>query len=121
MMRARRLKWKALLGATLLLAGLFSFATMRGLGSLVLPWAFQPSDSRLGNALSGQRTIACDASLSVTPDASNADSPLAVQVTLTVESTGPTRKRFCFLLNQGLRVEDATVDGVEARCSRSGT
>ncbi|MCC6696907.1 MAG: hypothetical protein IT365_14850 [Candidatus Hydrogenedentes bacterium] len=119
-MRTRRLAWTITITALLVLAGILSYSMMRGFGAQVFPGILRPSDSRVGLALSGQRTLSCEASLNVSQDPAGAAPTLAVEVTLTVESTADSRDTFCFLLNQGLRIEEVAVDNERARWSRSG-
>ena len=78
------------------------------------PWAIRASTTVINRALPGQRID----STSIWIDLEPRHERLEARASLTVRSLEEGRRTFTFLLNPGLRVTRATVDGQPARTSR---
>ncbi|NIA16558.1 MAG: hypothetical protein GWP08_21080, partial [Nitrospiraceae bacterium] len=112
-----RHRWfKAIL--VILLAPAFGLAGTYGAFRWALnarkPWAIKAATSVIDRALPGQRID----STSVWIDLEPQHERLKARASLTVRSLEEGRRTFTFLLNPGLRVTRATIDGQPARTSR---
>ncbi len=78
------------------------------------PWAIHTATTITAGRLDNQRTVATRIEASLEPTSGR----LEAHASLTLESLEPGREWFAFLLNPGLKVANARINGAEARVHR---